>query len=322
MRLSDLHTGEHGIIVKVLGKGAFRKRIIEMGFIRGKSVEVIQNAPLKDPIHYKVMGYDISLRRSEAALIEVVSEADYRASQEQESNDITNKPFIAESQENYLYELAMKKGRTINVSLIGNPNCGKTSLFNYASGAHEKVGNYGGVTVDAKEAVFHQDGYTFRIVDLPGTYSLSCYSPEELYVRNHLSEEHHDVVINVVDASNLERNLYLTSQLIDMDVRTVIALNMYDELEKSGDKFDYEALARMTGIPIVPTVSRTGEGIEALFKRVIQVYEEKDPVVRHIHINYGDTLEKAITNVRRQLKGNEHISRGVSKRFLAIKLLE
>ncbi|MDD4116204.1 MAG: ferrous iron transport protein B [Massilibacteroides sp.] len=322
MRLSDLHTGEHGIIVKVLGKGAFRKRIIEMGFIRGKSVEVIQNAPLKDPIHYKVMGYDISLRRSEAALIEVVSEADYRASQEQESNDITNKPFIAESQENYLYELAMKKGRTINVSLIGNPNCGKTSLFNYASGAHEKVGNYGGVTVDAKEAVFHQDGYTFRIVDLPGTYSLSCYSPEELYVRKHLSEEHHDVVINVVDASNLERNLYLTSQLIDMDVRTVIALNMYDELEKSGDKFDYEALARMTGIPIVPTVSRTGEGIEALFKRVIQVYEEKDPVVRHIHINYGDTLEKAITNVRRQLKGNEHISRGVSKRFLAIKLLE
>ncbi len=322
MRLSDLHTGDHGIIVKVLGKGAFRKRIIEMGFIRGKSVEVIQNAPLKDPIHYKVMGYDVSLRRSEATLIEVVSEEDYNNFQKQESDKKDNKPSISESQEDFLYELAIKKGKTINVSLIGNPNCGKTSLFNFASGAHEKVGNYSGVTVDAKEAIFHQDGYTFRIIDLPGTYSLSCYSPEELYVRKHLSEEHPDVVINVIDASNLERNLYLTSQLIDMDTRTVIALNMFDELQKSGDKFNYEDLARMIGIPIIPTVSRTGEGIENLFKRVIQVYEEKDPVVRHIHINYGDTLEKAITNVRRELKGNESISLGISKRFLAIKLLE
>jgi ferrous iron transport protein B len=322
MRLSELRTGDHGIIVKVLGKGAFRKRIIEMGFIRGKSVEVIKNAPLKDPIHYKVMGYDVSLRRSEAALIEVVSEAAYQEYQLQKSINPENAPSISESQEDFLYELAIEKGKTINVALVGNPNCGKTSLFNFASGAHERVGNYSGVTVDAKEAVFHQDGYTFKITDLPGTYSLSCYSPEELYVRKHLNEEHPDVVINVVDASNLERNLYLTSQLIDMDVRTVMALNMYDELKKSGDKFDYEALSRMTGIPIVPTVSKTGEGIEELFKRVIQVYEEKDPVLRHIHINYGETLEKAITNVRNLLKGNEYISRGVSRRFLAIKLLE
>ncbi|MDD4516770.1 ferrous iron transport protein B [Massilibacteroides sp.] len=321
MRLSELQTGENGIIVKVLGKGAFRKRIIEMGFIRGKSVEVINNAPLRDPIHYKVMGYNVSLRRSDAALIEVVSEATYKDLKSQ-AIDSKDTPSVSDSPENFLYELAIKKGKTINVALVGNPNCGKTSLFNFASGAHERVGNYSGVTVDAKEAVFYQDDYTFRITDLPGTYSLSCYSPEELYVRKHLNEEHPDIVINVVDASNLERNLYLTSQLIDMDVRTVIALNMYDELEKSGDKFDYEALSRMTGIPIVPTVSKTGEGIEQLFKRVIQVYEEKDPVLRHIHINYGETLEKAITNVRNLLRGNQHISRGVSKRFLAIKLLE
>lgn len=322
MRLSELQTGENGIIVKVLGKGAFRKRIIEMGFIRGKSVEVIKNAPLRDPIHYKVMGYNVSLRRSEAALIEVVSEAAYKEELAQNPENNGNDAIISDSRENFLYELAIKKGKTINVALVGNPNCGKTSLFNFASGAHERVGNYGGVTVDAKEAVFHLDGYTFRITDLPGTYSLSCYSPEELYVRKHLNEDHPDVVINVVDAGNLERNLYLTSQLIDMDVRTVMALNMYDELEKSGDKFNYEMLSRMTGIPIVPTVSKTGEGIEQLFKRVIQVYEEKDPVLRHIHINYGDTLEKAITNVRNLLKGNEYISRGVSRRFLAIKLLE
>lgn len=293
-----------------------------MGFIRGKTVDVIQNAPLKDPIHYKVMGYDISLRRSEAELIEVVSETAYNEATGNKPANNGYNSFVSESSGNFLYELAIKKGKTINVSLIGNPNCGKTSLFNFASGAHEKVGNYSGVTVDAKEGVFYQDGYTFRIVDLPGTYSLSCYSPEELYVRRHLNEEHPDVVINVVDASNLERNLYLTSQLIDMDVRTVMALNMYDELEKSGDKFDYESLSRMTGIPIVPTVSKTGQGIEELFKRVICVYEEKDPVVRHIHINYGETLEKAITNVWKQLKASRHISKGVSKRFLAIKLLE
>ncbi len=322
MRLSELQTGENGVIVKVLGKGAFRKRIIEMGFIRGKSVEVIKNAPLKDPIHYKVMGYNVSLRRSEAALIEVVNETAYQDSLLLDAANNDNQPIISETPENFLYELAIKKGKTINVALVGNPNCGKTSLFNFASGAHERVGNYSGVTVDAKEAVFHQDGYTFRITDLPGTYSLSCYSPEELYVRKHLNDEHPDVVINVVDASNLERNLYLTSQLIDMDVRSVMALNMYDELIKSGDKFNYEALSLMTGIPIVPTVSKTGEGIEELFRRVIQVYEEKDPVLRHIHINYGEILEKAITNVRKQLKGNEHISRGLSKRFLAIKLLE
>lgn len=323
MRLSELRTGESGIIVKVLGKGAFRKRIIEMGFIRGKSVEVIQNAPLRDPIHYKVMGYNVSLRRSEAELIEVVSEAAYEESLRiPVDGNHANYSFVSDSTENFLYELAMEKGRIINVALVGNPNSGKTSLFNFSSGAHERVGNYSGVTVDAKEAVFNLDGYKFRITDLPGTYSLSCYSPEELYVRKHLNDELPDVVINVVDASNLERNLYLTSQLIDMDVRTVMALNMYDELEKSGDKFDYEALARMTGIPIVPTVSKTGEGIENLFKRVIQVYEEKDPVVRHIHINYGEILEKAISNVKKQLKGNEHISRGISKRFLTIKLLE
>src|SRR5574344_1899767 len=248
MRLSDLRTGEKGIIVKVTGRGGFRKRIIEMGFIRGKEVDVIQNAPLKDPIHYRVMGYDVSLRRADAAMIEVIN----------------------------MEEAAQEKQKTINNALVGNPNCGKTSLFNFASGAHEHVGNYSGVTVDAKAGTFYQNGYTFNIVDLPGTYSLSAYTPEELYVRRHLNTEHPDVVINVVDATNLERNLYLACQLIDMDVRMVIALNMYDELEKRGDKFDYKSLARMIGTPMVPTVSKTGFGIEDLFNRVIQVYEEQD----------------------------------------------
>ena len=322
MRLSELHTGEKGVIVKVMGRGAFRKRIIEMGFIRGKEVDVIQNAPLKDPIHYRVMGYDVSLRRNDAAMIEVISAAEYaKAQMSQQSKERSADSYILPSTED-LQALAIHKGKTINVALVGNPNCGKTSLFNFASGAHEHVGNYSGVTVDAKEGTFQQDGYTFRIVDLPGTYSLSAYTPEELYVRRHLSEEQPDVVINVLDASNLERNLYLTCQLIDMDVRSVIALNMYDELERSGNKFDYESLSRMIGTPIVPTISRTGFGIEDLFKRVIKVYEEEDPVIRHIHINYGEVLEKGITNVRHAIKQNGNVAKSLSKRYLSIKLLE
>lgn len=323
MRLSELRTGEKGVIVKVMGRGAFRKRIIEMGFIRGKMVDVIQNAPLKDPIHYKVMGYDVSLRRSDAALIEVVSETEFAhltntAQQYTESLDADSGFY----QDNELEALALNKGKIINVALIGNPNCGKTSLFNFASGAHEHVGNYSGVTVDAKEGVFTQNGYTFRIVDLPGTYSLSAYTPEELYVRRHLVQEQPDVVINVVDASNLERNLYLTTQLIDMDVRMVIALNMYDDLEKRGNKFDHESLAGMIGVPIIPTISKTGFGIEALFNRVISVYEETDPILRHVHVNYGDTLEKYINALRKMLKRNGTVDKTYSKRYLAIKLLE
>ena len=322
MRLSELRTGDKGVIVKVMGRGAFRKRIIEMGFIRGKEVVVIQNAPLKDPIHYRVMGYDVSLRRSEAELIEVVSAADFEKERLGARNTPgEDAPFVLPSDDD-LRTFALDKGKTINVALVGNPNCGKTSLFNFASGAHEHVGNYSGVTVDAKEGTFEQDGYTFRIVDLPGTYSLSAYSPEELYVRKHLSEEQPDVVINVVDASNLERNLYLTTQLIDMDERMVIALNMYDELERQGDKFDYESLAKMIGVPIIPTVSKTGFGVEELFRRVIKVYEEQDPVIRHIHINYGDLLERSVTNVKEKLKENGDLPKNLSKRYLSIKLLE
>ena len=303
-----------------MGRGAFRKRIIEMGFIRGKEVEVVKNAPLKDPIQYRILGYDVSLRRSDAQLIDVVSAAEY-AEEQKAAGDRPIDQYILPSDEE-LRNIALKKGKIINVALVGNPNCGKTSLFNFASGAHEHVGNYSGVTVDAKEGTFQHKGYTFKIVDLPGTYSLSAYSPEELYVRKHLNEEQPDVVINVVDASNLERNLYLTCQLIDMDERMVIALNMYDELERQGNKFDYESLSRMLGIPMIPTVSRTGFGIEALFDRVIQVYEEADPILRHIHINYGDILEKGIKNINATLKKVANIPTSISKRYLSIKLLE
>ena len=153
MKLSELQTGEKGVIVKVMGRGAFRKRIIEMGFIRGKEVTVIQNAPLKDPIHYRVMGYDISLRRNDAHMIEVVSATEFTEANTLKARSFNTYTFPSEES---LQAIALHKGKTINVALVGNPNCGKTSLFNFASGAHEHVGNYSGVTVDAKAATFYQ----------------------------------------------------------------------------------------------------------------------------------------------------------------------
>ena len=282
MRLSELNTGDKGVVVKVLGHGGFRKRIVEMGFIKGKMVEVLLSAPLRDPVKYRIMGYEISLRREEASMIEIISMEEAKHLESLQHSEVTlpdNHGLIGEDvelNEEQMKLLALHKRRTINVALVGNPNCGKTSLFNIASGAHEHVGNYSGVTVDAKEGHFEFEGYTFNIVDLPGTYSLSCYSPEELYVRKQIVEKTPDIVINVVDASNLERNLYLTTQLIDMNLRTVVALNMYDELESSGNKLDYRLLGQLFGVPMIPTVCRSGKGIDLLFHVIINMYEGVD----------------------------------------------
>ena len=270
MRLSELKTGEKGVIVKVLGHGGFRKRIVEMGFIKGKTVEVLLNAPLKDPIKYKVLGYEISLRRQEAEMIEVVSEEEAIKLAE-ETIYHEGLPEDISVKEEEMKRFALGKRRTINVALVGNPNSGKTSLFNLASGAHEHVGNYSGVTVDAKEGYFDFEGYHFRIVDLPGTYSLSAYTPEEIYVRRHIIDETPDVIINVVDSSNLERNLYLTTQLIDMNVRMVVALNIYDELEASGNTLDYHLLSKLFGVPMLPTVSKKNRGLDTLFHVVLSL---------------------------------------------------
>lgn len=326
MRLSELKTGERGVIVKVYGHGGFRKRIVEMGFVRGKTVEVVLNAPLKDPIEYKIIGYKISLRREEADLVEVISETEASQQRHRQHNipplrvDETD---ASGTLKHRMEQLVEERRHEINVALVGNPNCGKTSLYNIASDGHEHVGNYSGVTVDAKEGFFEFGGYRFRLVDLPGTYSLSAYSPEELYVRKKLVNDMPDVVINVIDASNLERNLYLTMQLIDMNLRMVVALNMYDELERSGDKLDYKTLGQLLGVPMVPTVSRNGQGVKELFETVIKVYEtENAALARHIHVNHGAELELSIDRVKAAIQKNEQIRHKYSTRFLAIKMLE
>ena len=376
MNLADLHTGDVGIIVKVSGHGGFRKRIVEMGFVKGKTVRVILNAPLRDPIEYEIMGYKISLRREEARLVEVIGlEEAASAGELPQTADLPSimpgederKEINARMQQR-MRMLAARKRRIINVALVGNPNCGKTSLFNMASGGHEHVGNYSGVTVDAKEGTFTlrmkvptagqggesksegencegcaltgscgnscpgcEEGgaatmreYTIRLVDLPGTYSLSAYSPEELYVRRHLIDEVPDVVLNVVDASNLERNLYLTTQLIDMHLSMVVALNMYDELKARGDELDYRQLGYLLGVPVVPTVSRTGMGIRELFEKVVEVYENPSDTAlqRHIHVNHGAELEQSIDRIKHVFQKDDGVRTKYSTRYLAIKFLE
>ncbi|MDE6543273.1 MAG: 50S ribosome-binding GTPase, partial [Muribaculaceae bacterium] len=276
MRLSDLKTGEEAVIIRLHGYGAFRKRVMEMGLVKGRKIKAVLTAPLNDPVKYRLMGYEISLRRNEAKMIEVVALDQYRGTDEPTSSTAHIIDVVADSEEQHNHDYNLHSGiHTINVALVRNPNCGKTSLFNIASGAMEHVGNYSGVTVDSKTGTFSHGGYKFNIVDLPGTYSLTSYSPEELYVRRYLREKSPDVIINVVDASNLERNLFLTTELIDMDRSMVVALNMFDELRNSGDTLDYVMLGKMIGVPIVPTVSSTGEGFDKLFDAVIHVFEHK-----------------------------------------------
>jgi len=315
MTLADLAPGEKGIITKVKGRGAFRKRILEMGFISGKEVSVIQRAPLLDPVEYNVMNYNVSLRNSEARLIEILTEKESLHHADLGISSRVGNLFTA---------AAIQKKKTINVAFVGNPNSGKTTLFNHASGLREHVGNYSGVTVDAKEARFKKGDYTFNVTDLPGTYSITAYTPEELFVRDFIIDNMPDVVVNIIDSSNLERNLYLTTQLIDMDIKLVGVLNMHDELLASGHILDHERLGMLLGVPFVPTIGSKGKGVSELLDKIIDVYEDRDKTYRHIHISYGNVIEPAINRIQELIYKScrsELINR-VSSRFLAIKLLE
>jgi len=312
--LSDLENGESAIISKVKGYGAFRKRITEMGFVTGTKVTAIKKAPLQDPVEYELLDYRVTLRRSEAENIEIISEKDV--------DSLSISEFSGTIFDDEAQKVIREQSKNIHIALVGNPNCGKTTLFNYATGKHERVGNYGGVTVDLKTAKLKRFGYTFNITDLPGTYSISEYTPEELYVRQHLSNTMPDVVINVIDTSNLERNLYLTTQLIDMNVKVVGVLNMYDELDKKGDSFDYKALGKLIGIPFIPTIASKGKGVNELLQKIIEVYEDNEPTLRHIHINYGASINNAINKIKEDLRLHKKISDTYHRQYVAVKLLE
>jgi ferrous iron transport protein B len=314
VRLSEVEENKRVVITKVLGHGSFRRRISEMGFVAGKEVIVLKNAPLYDPVEYQLLGYNVSLRRAEAYLIEVITA--------EEAMNYTLPNFDGTIDLEVLKISAREKGKTIHVALAGNPNCGKTTLFNRVTHSKEHVGNYSGVTVDSKIATFQRKGYTFKLVDLPGTYSLTTFSPEELYTRNYIIEQTPDIVLNVIDAANLERNMFLTTQLIDMDIKVVVALNMYDDLKTGGAKLDAKKLGELLGIPFIPTTASKGIGLDTVFDEIIEVYEDRNPVVRHIHINYGEELEKSIKTVQKEIRLDKPIRAKLSSRYLALRLLD
>ena len=311
LTLADVKTGEYGVIVRVTGHGSFRHRLMEMGFVRGEKVKVIRNAPLRDPIEYEIMQGHVSLRRVEARRVEVVPVTE----------DVANNYLFHGTVTEETEQILGKVGKKINVALVGNPNCGKTSFFNHATGLREKVGNYSGVTVDSKLGYFQYNGYTIALADLPGTYSLTEYTPEELYVRQYIMEQHPDIVLNIADASNLERNLFLTTQLIDMNVPMVMALNMYDELEKNGDHLDLETLSELFGFPIIPTVSSKGKGIQDVMAKIVDLYENLEKHTKHIHINYGVDLEKSIGLIKEEMMEHLDLFGAYSTRYLAIEML-
>ncbi|MBO5263287.1 MAG: ferrous iron transport protein B [Bacteroidaceae bacterium] len=326
MKLSELKNGETAVIVRLSGHGGFRKRIMEMGFIRGEKVKSVLDSPMHDPVKYHIMGYDVSLRRAEAEMIEVLPEEEAKRelgpapsfsclSVCEECNGCACRNCTQR-------KVTTKKNNVINVALVGNPNSGKTSIFNAVAGENEHVGNYSGVTVDAKTGSFNYKGYRINITDLPGTYSIAAYSPEEIYVRRHLFDKMPDIIINSVVASNIERNLYLTTELIDMNLRTVVALNMYDELLASGAQINYEHLGAMIGIPVVPVIAKTGKGLDKLLDIVIELFEGRNSTIRHIHINYGNTIEGELAPLSEELHKADDLPYQFPVRYWALKLLE
>ncbi|MBS0010127.1 MAG: ferrous iron transport protein B [Bacteroidales bacterium] len=294
MNLSELITGQEAYITGISGNGGIKDRLNELGFIKGQKVKAIKAAPLSDPVEYEIMGYKLTIRKADAAAINV---------------NISDKPvntmppsFLPRQGHDRRKRMRGDcqhpgRSRTINVALVGNPNCGKTTIYNYATKSRERVANYAGVTVAAREARLLIDNYRINLIDLPGTYSLKAYSPEEMFVTDYLLYNKPDLVLNVVDAGNLERNLFLTTQLIDTGIKTVAALNMYDELTQNKAKLDHKTLGRMLGIPFVPTVGSKGTGLQELFRTIINVYEGRDETVRQARLNYGQEIDDTIDSI-------------------------
>jgi ferrous iron transport protein B len=214
------------------------------------------------------------------------------------------------------------KTREITVGLVGNPNCGKTTIFNALTGARQKVANWSGVTVEKREGRLKHGGVSIRVIDLPGIYSLTSYSMEEIITRDFIIDDRPDVIVNVVDAGNLERNLYLTTQLINIGARSVMALNMFDEAANKGLLIDSDRLGTLLGMPVVKTVGTRSVGIPDLLDKIVQVAQGTDDITRHIHIPFGDDVEAEIRTIQERMWEDESIRRRYSTRWLSVRLLE
>ncbi len=319
LKLSEMKIGDKGEISSVAAKGEIRRRLLDMGLVEGVRFKVLRVAPLGDPIIIRLRGFQLSLRREEAATIFVELLGHHHTGACRRRRLRADGALY--SPQPVGCRKAISDRKEIVVALLGNPNSGKTSLFNNLVGAHQRVGNFTGVTIEKYEGSIKYRGYKIRVIDLPGTYSLTAYSPEELVARNFLIEEKPDIVIDVVDGSNLERNLYLTTQLMELEVDMLVALNMYDEVKKQQIKIDLPQLQKLLGSHIIPTSSVKKQGFAELLDHIVRVYEGQISIAKN-KLTYSADIEEKISALADALAKDEQLVQFYSPRWLAIKLLE
>lgn len=288
MTLRDLKIGSTARIVSVGGEGSLRQHFLDMGVIPGAAITLVKYAPMGDPIEFMIHGYELTLRVADAEKIEIASETDAAAGTESPIGDLINKEYLKSKKKEHpglgeggryhvkKNENPLPKGTKLTFALAGNQNCGKTTLFNQLTGANQHVGNFPGVTVDQKSGNIKGHGETL-VTDLPGIYSLSPYSSEELVSRRFILEEKPTCLINIADATNIERNLYLTMQLMELDIPMVLALNMMDEMRGNGGTVHINEMEDKLGIPVVPIAAAKNEGIDELISHALHIaqYQEK-----------------------------------------------
>ena len=262
--LRDCKVGETATVVKLHGTGALKRRVMDMGITKGVDIYVRKVAPLGDPVEITVRGYELSIRRADAEIVEIEA---VDGSRRPDAGDGKQKPSAAEDRRQ---PAAVEDDREIRIALAGDPNCGKTTLFNELTGGSQYVGNWPGVTVEKKEG--HIKGRKNVVLqDLPGIYSLSPYSPEEIVTRTYLVRDRPDAIVNIVDGTNLERNLYLTTQLLELGIPTVVAVNMMDVVRKNGDDIDFDRLSHEIRCPVMPISALTGEGTQEVAEKAIEL---------------------------------------------------
>ena len=279
MTLKELEIGQSATIVHVGGEGALRQHFLDMGVIPGAEITLIKFAPMGDPMEFQVHGYELTLRMDDAAKIAVEPIA-VRARSHEGTSDINKSVHPGLGEEGKYHSKGdgnpLPETEELTFALVGNQNCGKTTLFNQLTGSNQHIGNFPGVTVDRKDGPIRGQKNT-RVTDLPGIYSMSPYSSEEIVSRNFVLDEHPRAIINIVDATNIERNLYLTMQLLEMDIPVVLALNMMDEVTGNGGSIDVNHMEQMLGVPVVPISAAKNEGVDELVRHALHIakYQEK-----------------------------------------------
>lgn len=326
MKLSELQIGKSGVIKDVGGSGALRQHFLDMGMIPGAEVTVVKLAPMGDPMELQVHGYELTLRLAEAAQIGIDSiEKRSNPHARVENGKESEHPGLGEDGRYHSKkdENPLPEGTKLTYALVGNQNCGKTTLFNQLTGSNQHVGNFPGVTVDRKDGSIK--GYpNTNITDLPGIYSMSPYSSEEIVSRNFVLNEHPKAIINIVDATNIERNLYLTMQLLEMDIPMVVALNMMDEVTGNHGSIDVNTIEGMLGVPVIPISAAKNEGVDELVKHALHIAKYQERPLRQDFCDkqdHGGAVHRCIHAVEHLIEDHAE-SADIPVRFAATKAIE